>query len=130
MNLIGKDILLSLPAPVSFLKGLLVVSFLLHIVFVNFMLGGTFFGVVYRLIGRLKNDNFYDRFAREIVMTTTVTKSMAVVLGVAPLLSISLAYTKFFYAANGITAPYWLSVIWLVTAAFLLLKGIMVTLMQ
>ena len=121
MDLIGRDILLPLPAPLIFLKVLLVVSFLLHIVFVNMMLGGALFGVVYRIIGRRKKDGFYDRFAREIVMTTTVTKSMAVVLGVAPLLSINLAYTKFFYVANGITAPYWISVPLLVITAFLLL---------
>lgn len=121
MTFIGKDILLPLPASIVFLKGLLVFSFLLHIVFVNFMLGGTFFGILYRILGRIKKDDFYTRFAREIVMTTTVTKSMAVVLGVAPLLSISLAYTKFFYVANGVTAPYWLSVPWLVITAFLLL---------
>ncbi len=121
MNLIGKDISLPLPAPLAFLKVLLVVSFILHIIFVNLMLGGVFLGVLYRIFGRWRKDSFYDRFAREIVMTTTVTKSMAVVLGVAPLLSISLAYTKFFYAANGITGPYWISVPLIVITAFLLL---------
>ncbi len=121
MNLIGKDILLPLPAPLIFLKWLLVISFLLHIIFVNLMLGGALFGVIYRVIGRYKRDIFYERFAREIILTTTVTKSIAVVLGVAPLLSISLVYTKFFYGANGITAPYWLSVPLLVMTAFLLL---------
>ena len=74
MTLIGKDILLPLPAPLVFLKALLVVSFLLHIIFVNLMIGGTFFGVLYRILGRCKKDDFYTRFAAEIVMTTTVTK--------------------------------------------------------
>jgi len=65
-----------------------------------------------------KEDPFWSRVAREMGNTVTVNKSLAVVIGVAPLLAISLVYTNFFYSANNITSTLWLWLIWLVTLAF------------
>ncbi|MGJ1525546.1 c-type cytochrome [Sphingobacterium spiritivorum] len=62
----------------------------------------------------------YDVFAYEIAKTITVNKSMAVVLGVAPLLSINTLYTVYFYSANALTGFAWIMIIPLVTIAFLL----------
>ncbi|UCD64036.1 MAG: cytochrome c, partial [Candidatus Zixiibacteriota bacterium] len=62
----------------------------------------------------------YDRLAEKIAATITVNKSLAVVLGVGPLLCISLVYTTHFYAANAMTGYAWISVVPLVTLAFLL----------
>jgi cytochrome c len=53
--------------------------------------------------------------------TVTVHKSLAVVLGVGPLLLVSVAYTEPFYTSSLLIAPFWLSVLWLVTLAFGLL---------
>ena len=119
MDIIPIQVPLDLPAAVWFLKFALVTFFLIHILFINFMIGGTFWTVFLRMLGR--EDPFYSRLAREMGNTVTVNKSMAVVIGVAPLLAISLLYTSFFYAANNITAPAWLSIIWLVSLAFLCL---------
>jgi cytochrome c len=83
------------------------------------MIGGTFWAVFMRMLGN--EDSFWKRVAKDIGNTVTVNKSIAVVLGVAPLLAISLAYTNFFYSANNITAPVWLSIIWLVALAFIAL---------
>lgn len=116
MDIIPINIPLPSPAPMFLLKFVLVVFFLVHILFINFMIGGTFWSVFLRMLG--KEDRFYERFAREIGNTVTVNKSIAVVIGVAPLLAISLAYTNFFYPANNITAGWWLSIIWLVALAF------------
>lgn len=115
---IPKNIPLDLPAQADELQILLIVSFLLHILFVNLMLGGSLFAIVFEYIG-LKHEE-YDRLAREIASTITVNKSMAVVLGVAPLLTINVYYTIYFYTANALTGLAWLMVIPLVSAAFLL----------
>jgi len=50
----------------------------------------------------------------------TVNKSIAVVLGVGPLLSINVLYTLYFYSANALTGTMWIMIIPLVTLAFLL----------
>lgn len=115
---IPHDIPLPLPAAEAFLKFLLVFSFLAHILFVNLMVGGVFLTLYYEIKG-LK-DSIYDELAFLIANTITVNKSLAVVLGVAPLLLINVLYTVWFYAANALTGVVWLLVIPLVAIAFLL----------
>ena len=115
---IPHDIPLQLPLPPGPLKVLLVFLFMLHILFVNFMLGAVAISFVFEIMG-LKNKKF-DNLAREISRTVTVNKSLAVVLGVAPLLAINLAYTTYFYTSTSLTGIAWLMVIPVVTVAFLL----------
>ncbi|MBI5116159.1 hypothetical protein HZA56_06765 [Candidatus Poribacteria bacterium] len=119
MTNIPIDIPLSLPAPDGVLKALLVITFIVHILFVGLMVGGAYWSVIFKLLG--KEDPFYERLAREILDTVTINKSLAVVLGVAPLLLIGLTYTGYWYTANMMTVPAFLSIIWLVIFAFLFL---------
>lgn len=116
---VPHDIPLDLPLPEWLLIVLLIVSFLMHIVFVNLMVGGTFLTFWAELKGRKNKD--YDILAQEIAKTITVNKSLAVVLGVAPLLSINALYTIYFYSANALTGVLWISIIPIVSVAFLLL---------
>ncbi|MGC9326612.1 MAG: c-type cytochrome [Candidatus Hinthialibacter sp.] len=115
---IPHDIPLPLPADADFLKLALIFLFLLHILFVNLMIGGSVFVIIYEWLGIKRPD--YDRLAREIASTITVNKSMAVVLGVGPLLTINVLYTIYFYTANALTGVAWSMIIPLVSAAFLL----------
>lgn len=110
---------LPLPIPLAVAKAMLVAAFLLHIVFVNLMVGGTWIALVAHWRGR--EDPVMLDLAHRLISTVTVHKSLAVVLGVAPLLLISVAYTTPFYTSSLLIAPAWLSVLWLVTLAFLLL---------
>ncbi len=115
---IPKDLPLPLPAPEPILIAILVFFFLMHIVFVNFMVGGSLLTLYYEIKG-LKN-KAYDKLAYELASTITVNKSLAVVLGVGPLLAINTLYTVYFYSANALTGDFWISVIPLVITAFLL----------
>ena len=115
---VPNNLPLDLPLPEWLLIGLLVVSFLAHIVFVNLMLGGSLLTLWAQIMG-LKNKE-YDVLAHEIAKTITVNKSLAVVLGVAPLLSINTLYTLYFYSANALTGLMWIAIIPLVAIAFLL----------
>ncbi len=113
---VPKDLPLPLPLPEWLLIIILVISFLAHLVFVNLMIGGTLLTLWSQIKG-LK-DKKYDLLAKEIASTITVNKSIAVVLGVAPLLSINVLYTVYFYSANALTGLIWIAVIPLVTIAF------------
>jgi cytochrome c len=115
---VPKDLPLDLPLPEWLLVTLLIVSFLFHIIFINLMVGGSIVTLWAQIKG-LKNKE-YDIFAHEIAKTITVNKSLAVVLGVAPLLSINTLYTIYFYSANALTGFAWIMIIPLVTIAFLL----------
>lgn len=115
---IPHDIPLDLPAPEGLLKVLLVVFFLLHIVFVHLMLGASLFSLACQIKGLKVPD--YDKLANRIVQTITVNKSLAVVLGVGPLLVINTVYTPYFYSSSALIGDAWMSVIPLVAFAFLL----------
>lgn len=112
-----REIPLPLPADPVLLQALLVVLFLLHLLFVNLMVGGSLIGLACEIAGRRRPR--FAGVAREIAKTITVNKSLAVVLGVGPLLAINVFYTVFFYSANALTGAAWISLVPLVTAAFL-----------
>ena len=116
---VPKDFPLPLPAPEGFLQFSLVLLFLLHILFVYLMVGGTFLALYYQI--RSLSDSRYDWLARKIAHTLTVNKSIAVVLGVGPLLVINSLYSTYFYAANALTGNAWMSLIPLIALAFLLI---------
>lgn len=112
------DIPLPLPAVRSHLEVAMVLLFLLHIVFVNLMVGGSILTFAFQLLGRRNPD--YDRLAQQIASTITVNKSLAVVLGVGPLLVMNALYTVYFYSANALTGTAWIAIVPLVAVAFLI----------
>ena len=115
---VPRDLPLPLPISESLLRVGIVLLFLLHIFFVNLMVGGSLLTTILEIVG-LRIPRF-DTLARAIADTVTVNKSLAVVLGIGPLLMINLLYTSQFYAANALTGHAWALLIPLITAAFLL----------
>jgi cytochrome c len=115
---IPHDLELPLPIPEWALKLWIVPVFLLHIFFVNLMIGGAVMAFVNEIIG-LRFPR-YDALARRIAETVTVNKSLAVVLGVGPMLIINLLYTLHWYSANALTGHAWAMLIPLITTVFLL----------
>ena len=118
---VPHDIPLPLPAPRELIVGVLVAMFLVHILFVNLMLGGTILTAFFQGRSIFKGSNDDDILAYEIAKTITVSKSMAVVMGVAPLLAINVIYTVYFYSANAMTGYVWISLVPTAMTAFLLL---------
>ncbi len=116
---VPRDIPLPLPASEPFLELLLLVAFIAHILFVNLMVGGSVLVLMFEIRGRKQPD--LDRLARELARVTTVNKSLAVVLGVAPLLVINVLYTVHFYTANALTGTAWILLIPAIATTFLLL---------
>ena len=116
---IPKDFLLPLPASPLDLQVALVLLFLAHLLFVNLMVGGSILTLAYELRGRRRPE--LDLLAKKIAGTVTVNKSLAVVLGVGPLLVMNALYGLWFYTANSLTGRAWIMTVPLVIAAFLLL---------
>ena len=114
-----KDFLLPLPASPVDLQLAIVLLFLAHILFVNLMLGGALLTLFYEVRGLRRPE--LDRLAHRIAHTVTVNKSLAVVLGVGPLLVMNALYGLWFYTANSLTGRAWIMIVPLVITAFLLL---------
>lgn len=117
---IPVDLPLALPIPELFGKVLLVVSFALHILFINLSAGGFLIALVTEAAGLILRDPKLDRAAKRIALSVTVNDNLGVLLGIAPLLLISVLYTSFFYSSTTLIAPAWLSIIPLVVIGILL----------
>ncbi|MBU4261693.1 MAG: cytochrome c [Proteobacteria bacterium] len=113
------DILLQKPLPDPWLQGLLFVAFTLHLLFVLFTLGTAMLAFSYMLRGHWGGSPRALRLAVRIAGSFMSHKSLAVVLGVAPLLLIQVTYTIPFFTGVTLFAPYWLAVIGLLIVAFL-----------
>ncbi|MFC5628402.1 cytochrome ubiquinol oxidase subunit I [Aliibacillus thermotolerans] len=115
------DLELAIPGNWTLLMILLVVSFLMHIVFANLTIAGAFYAVWNEIRGMVKNNPVYDQLASQSATMTSIFKSIAVVLGVAPLLLVSVLYTQYIYPATIFIGEAWLNLLWILIVAFLLL---------
>lgn len=108
---------LPLPAPVWLLWGLLLFTFLLHIVPMNFLIGGSLMAVISRIRagkGSESDRKLYDWLRK----TLPVTVAAAVTFGVAPLLFVQTLYGRLLYSSSILIGWYWLAVIPLVILAY------------
>jgi hypothetical protein len=105
-----------LPAPPWLLQLLLVFTFILHLLAMNFLLGGTVILTVSSFLGRrdAKHHEFTRRASRAMPSVTAFT----ITLGVAPLLFLQLVYGQLFYTSSDLMAWYWLAVVFLVMLGY------------
>jgi hypothetical protein len=105
-----------LPAPAWLLDFLLVFTFILHLLPMNFLLGGTAMVAVSSFIGR--NDAKHRELARRAGGALPPVVAFAITLGVAPLLFLQLVYGQLFYTSSVLMAWFWLAVILLVLLGY------------
>jgi mono/diheme cytochrome c family protein len=118
------DVLLKKPIPDLVLHPLLFVTFTLHLLFVLLTLGTAILALYY-LIHTWYGGRFDElRWDKDILRTFLVHKSLAVVLGVAPLLLIQVGFTVPFFTAVNFLAPFWILIIVFLIIAFLLFDAL------
>lgn len=120
-NLIPEDISLAIPGNLGFFEFLIVFSFALHILFVNITVGSSVLAVFQEIKGMSKKNKQIDAVAQQLADHTSIMKSIAVVLGIAPLLLISVIYTQYFYSSTNLIGKAWLSLLGILIVAFLIL---------
>ncbi len=100
-----------MPAPEPLVHGLLVVTVLLHALFVNLVLGSTPIMVVTEWLGQRKGSDRFQRLARTLSSISPTAMALAIVLGVAPLLFIQILYGQLFYTAAILGGGVWILLI-------------------
>lgn len=120
-SIIPNDMELGIPGNLGFFEFLIAFSFLVHIIFVNITVGSSTLAVFEEIKGVTKKEKMHDDFAFQLANHTSVLKSIAVVMGVAPLLLISVIYTQYFYPSTILIGKIWLSLIIILITAFLIL---------
>jgi hypothetical protein len=109
---------LPLPAPVWLLEFLLVFTFILHLVPMNFLFGGGLLAAFSHL--RAKNDPRHERLARRLAELMPTVIAFTVTLGVAPLLFVQALYGQFAYSSSILMANAWFAVVPLLIVAYYL----------
>jgi len=97
-----------LPGPVWLFWTLLVLTFFLHTVAMNCVVGGTLISIAARF---RQGSPFYRRLAGDLARKIPSLLAATITLGVAPLLFVQVLYGRFFYSSSVILAWPWLSVI-------------------
>lgn len=90
-----------------------VITFALHIFFVQLMLGTS----AVTIFGSFKNDAKWRRLAAAMLEIAKVSVSVAIVLGVAPLLFVQVLYDPNWYTSNVLSAD------WVIAFIFILIIG-------
>jgi hypothetical protein len=105
-----------LPASAWLLEFLLVFTFILHVLAMNFLLGGVIILSVSSFLGR--RDSRHHEFTRRVSRTLPSVTAFTITLGVAPLLFLQLVYGQLFYTSSDLMAWYWLAVVFLVLLGY------------
>jgi len=105
-----------LPAPAWLLVFLLVFTFVLHLLAMNFLLGGTLILTVSSFLGR--RDSKHREFTRRVSRAMPSVAAFTITLGVAPLLFLQLVYGQLFYTSSALMAWYWLAAVFLVMLGY------------
>jgi hypothetical protein len=105
-----------LPAPPWLLEFLLVFTFILHLLAMNFLLGGVIILSVSSFLGR--GDSKHREFTRRVSRAMPAVTAFTITLGVAPLLFLQLVYGQLFYTSSALMAWYWLAVVFLVMLGY------------
>ncbi|MBN2090893.1 hypothetical protein JW964_14870 [candidate division KSB1 bacterium] len=106
----------TIPAPAWFFYLLDVVTFLLHILVINVILGGSLLILFSRL--RKPTESLNDSFTGAIVRKIPMGFALGVNLGIAPLLFIQVIYGQFIYSSSVLMAVFWILVIPLLILAY------------
>jgi|GEM_PF-199269 len=113
------DLVLAKPLLRGWIDGLMFGGFSLHLLFALFTVGTVILGVYYFLRNRWYGRDREERWDYQLLHRFTAVKSLAIVLGIAPLLLIQIGYTVSFFTAMNLLGFYWLLVIVLVIVASL-----------
>ena len=105
-----------LPAPVWLLRTLLLLTFFLHVLFMNCLLGGTAVALVCTM--RRKSSAFSARLAGDIGRLLPSVFAFTITLGVAPLLFLQVMYGHLLYASSILIGVPWLAIIGMVVLAY------------
>lgn len=104
----------AIPVPWGWFYILLMLTFLLHLLVMNAMLGG---GII-ALISTLRGGEDNTLLSKEFSYKWPYTIAFAVNMGVAPLLFVQVLYGQFIYSSSIMMAAWWLSIVVMLILAY------------
>ncbi len=107
-----------LAAPLWLITMLHIATFTLHLIAMNFMVGG----VIVILFGKF-NDRWNDPAVQQLVKLFPSAMAATVTFGVAPLLFLQLVFGRLVYSASIVSAWFWLMIVAVVIIGYYFLYG-------
>ena len=104
----------TIPVPWGWFQFLLILTFMLHLLFMNVMLGTA----IIALVGQLRRPGTPPPSDKTIASQLPYLIAFAVNLGVAPLLFMQVLYGHFMYTSSILMGRYWLAVVGLLIIAY------------
>jgi hypothetical protein len=95
----------AIPSPWGWFEALLLLTFVLHVLFMNLTVGSAAIALFGRFTGR------HADLARELGRRLPTTLALQINFGVAPLLFVQVLYGQFLYTSSVLMAGWWLSAI-------------------
>ncbi|HWR14213.1 MAG TPA: hypothetical protein VN577_05265 [Terriglobales bacterium] len=105
-----------LPAPVWLLKSLLLLTFFLHLLAMNMVVGGGLIALISRIRGR--SNELAHILGTRLAAVLPVLLAGTITLGVAALLFVQVLYGQLFYTSSILLGVAWLSVILLLLIGY------------
>ena len=103
-----------LPAPIGLLRFLLVLTFVLHLLPMNFVLGGSLLTLLSYARGRgasAEIGRHHRRLIEVLARAFPVAIAFTITLGIAPLLFVQVLYGQLFFSSSILMAWLWLAVV-------------------
>jgi hypothetical protein len=107
-----------LPGPPWLFHVLLVLTFFLHMLFMNLTLGGTLLAWVSHLRGGGRADTPNGAIAARIIRINVFAISLTITTGIAPLLFIQVLYQQFFYSGTILLGWIWFAMLVLLMGGY------------
>lgn len=106
-----SDIILERPLGTGWLHGLLLFTFAFHLLFVMFTLGTGFLATIYYVVGRWGGSPPLRNWDRDFLGAFFAHKSLAIVLGVGPILLMQMGHSVPFLTGVNLMSPLWMLIV-------------------
>ncbi len=107
-----------IPGPAWLFHGLLVLTFFLHVLFMNLTLGGTLMAAVAQLTSGGRADDYRTTLAARMSSVNSYGIAFTITTGIAPLLFVQVLYQQTFYPATLLIGGVWLGLLGLLILGY------------
>ncbi|MGE5679889.1 MAG: c-type cytochrome [Bacillota bacterium] len=121
MNFLDKLVIPQSLENLILLKYILTLALIIFLPFIGILLVSSCLSVFYNLAGRKKGNEYYLRFSKEIIDIIAVNRSVVVVLGVVPAVTIILTYSQLLHASKVYIEGYLLAALIILAASVYLI---------
>ena len=78
----------------------------IFIPFISIVFGSTLLSLYYKRKGNKEGNDKYINFAKDLVSKLTVNKNVGIVLGIVPLITITIIYAQLLHSASNLSISY------------------------